>query len=433
MNKRVIRSAVAGVMGLSTCAFAQDPTASELREQIEALNAKVQRIEAAEAAEAQTRATSAGVMEDAVRRSQLLQSGAVTAGYDGKEFFLGSADGNFKVVPIFQLQIRNNTNWNEDGKDSGGDDLDNGFEIRRAKAGLKGNAFSKNLKYELRWAFARSGGAPVLELANIGYAFNETWGFRIGQFKDPTIREENVSSGRQLAVDRSLLNELLGGGQTDYVQGVTLLYNNGDNFRAELGYIDGANTDNTDYTDGGGGPAIAEVDPSWGALARAEYKVFGDWKNYDDFSMLKVKENLLVIGAGANFTEGGDSSILFHTVDAQYKNAGLPFGVYAAYVGNQIDGDDSGYNWGALLQGSYMINDKLEVFARYDYTDIDSAEDQYSEITVGGNYFFAGHNAKATIDVGFLPDGSPTSESGIGVKEGDDFQFVVRGQFQLAF
>ena len=37
------------------------------------------------------------------------------------------------------------------------------------------------------------------------------------------------------------------------------------------------------------------------------------------------------------------------------------------------------------------------------------------------------------LDVSYLPDGSPSSESGIGVKEGDDAQFMLRGQFQLAF
>ncbi|HEY0009501.1 MAG TPA: hypothetical protein VGB55_12305, partial [Tepidisphaeraceae bacterium] len=90
-----------------------------------------------------------------------------------------------------------------------------------------------------------------------------------------------------------------------------------------------------------------------------------------------------------------------------------------------------GYNWGGLLQVSYMLSEKVEVFGRYDYTDLD-AGDEYSEITVGGNYYFAGHNAKMSIDVSYLPDGSPSSESGIGIKESEDAQFVVRGQFQLA-
>jgi hypothetical protein len=255
-------------LATAAIAAAADPTAAELRQQIEAMQAQINKIEAKAAASDQTQKTIENVLGDAERRSQLLQSGGLTAGYD-KGFFLASADGNFRLQPFFQFQFRSVTNYGEDAQDDGDDNLESGFEIRRAKFGIQGNAFSKDLKYQLRWASARSGGDLILENAFISYEFADNIGFRVGQWKDNTFHEEYVSSGRQLAVDRSLVNELLAGGQTDYVQGVALTYGGSDTpIRGEIAYIDGANTDNTDYTDGGGGPNIPDIDPSFGVSAR---------------------------------------------------------------------------------------------------------------------------------------------------------------------
>ena len=58
-------------------------------------------------------------------------------------------------------------------------------------------------------------------------------------------------------------------------------------------------------------------------------------------------------------------------------------------------------------------------------------EDFY-EITAGVNYYFMKHNAKVTVDVGYLPEGSPVGITGAGIFASDDNdQFYVRGQFQL--
>jgi len=430
-DRKLIVPAIAGVLGIAAIASAVEPTASELRQQIEALNQKVAKIEANEASSKQQQATLSSVLSDAERRSNLLQSGGVTGGFDGKEFFLGSADGNFKLVPNFQFQFRSVTNYGDDTNTTGDESTDSGFEIRRMKLGFKGNAFSKDLKYDFKWAFGRNSGSAVLENAFITYQFAPEWGFKVGQFKDPTFREEIMSSARQLAADRSLTNELLAGGLTDFEQGVTLIYTS-EALRGEFGFIDGANSDNTDYRDGDGNPAVGNrADANFGIIGRVEYKVMGDWKAYEDFTPMKTTADLLVIGGGINFTQAGSGNVYYHTVDAQYESGSTPFGAYVAYIGNYADDGDSTYSWGGIVQGSYMFDKNIEAFARYSLTDLDGG-DTYNEITVGANYYFAGHNAKATVDVVFLPDGSPTNESGIGVKSGDDFQFAVRGQFQLA-
>ena len=85
-----------------------------------------------------------------------------------------------------------------------------------------------------------------------------------------------------------------------------------------------------------------------------------------------------------------------------------------------------------------MLNEKWEVFGRYDYTSIDDervalSEDEFHEITAGVNYYARGHAAKWTADVTYLPDGTPSDQNGIGIldPDADESQFVVRGQFQL--
>jgi hypothetical protein len=62
--------------------------------------------------------------------------------------------------------------------------------------------------------------------------------------------------------------------------------------------------------------------------------------------------------------------------------------------------------------------------------------DVYNEFTVGVNYFLgkdgsAGHRAKVTVDVVYLPDGAPSTQTGAGIFAADDDQFALRAQFTL--
>jgi hypothetical protein len=263
---------------------------------------------------------------------------------------------------------------------------------------------------------------------------------KAGQWKDNVYHEETISSSKQLAVDRSLLNELIAGGQTDYVQGVSFIYAPKESpFRAEVAFHDGLDTDNTNFLDKMGGSLGLE--PNWGVSGRAEYLVQGGWKAYDDFTAMGNKESLLAFGGGFDYTEDGEFNGLLHTLDAQWENDnGL--GLYAAYIGVSRDlggALDSVYDWGVLIQGGYMLNPEWEVFARYDYTDIDDDlvaagdNDTYCEVTLGVNrYLFgAGHNCKLTLDLTYLPDGAPTDVEGIGVLSSGETEIVIRSQLQL--
>jgi hypothetical protein len=471
---------VGGAFAVTPAAFADDAADTQaLKEQIRLLQTKIERMETRqEAAQtqpaprpAQTQAAQpngtdavgaavGGALPDAERRSQPLSLSpqGFTAGYDNGKFLIQSEDGNFVLNPNAQFQFRYVANHRDAAED---DDTDGqlGFEIPRMKLALDGNVFSKNTTYRFQWDTNTTGGNLVLEEAYVRHAFGENfwggrlrnWAVKAGQFKDPTFHEELTSSKRLLAADRSLLNEVLAGGQTDYEQGVTMIYSptrplfGKTAWRAEFGFIDGANTDNTNFTDSGGPATLGVTNASWGAVARVDFKLAGNWKDYDDFTAMRTKDYLAVVGAGLNVTEGDGGTAWFHTVDVQWEPATVVPGlsVYGAYVGVSQDlrGEDAEnpYHWGFLAQAGYMLNDQWEVFGRYDYTDLDleavgggNAEDKLHEITVGVNYYMKGHASKITADFTWLPNGSPLDLQGIGVLEsGEEDQILFRVQYQL--
>lgn len=447
-NRHVLSAAVATVALLigGASVMAQE-TNEELKAEIKSLRERLAQVEARQNADASATPAAAQTKVETSTRTEVVRDAEdrsdVLAGYEEGKFFLRSADGNFSLSPGAQLQIRYTVNSSEDA--GGDDELEDGFEMRRAKFNFAGNIISKDFTYNLQWESNENGGAVTLEEAWVRYKFRDDMAVRLGQMKDNPFHEEWTSSKRQLAVDRSLLNELIAGGETDYVQAVRLEWDINDAWRADVSLHDGYNTDNTPFTESGGSTFVGVGPTEWGASGRVEFFAMGQdaKKQYDDFSAMKNKEELFVVGGGFDYSMAGNNHAFFHTVDAQYENAnGL--GIYGAVIG--LDRETSAatpaaelslYDWGFLAQAGYMLNEDYEVFGRYDITFLDDAglaagaEDTINEITVGVNRYFHGHSAKLTVDASYLPDGSPTTEAGIGVLASDEEQFVVRGQFQL--
>lgn len=434
--------AIALILGLgATPLSAQEtgePTVAELKAQVNALQRQVERLEANLHATGGT-PTKDEVMADAQKRS----APAMTGGYEDGKFILRAPDGSFSLSPGAQLQFRYIANSRDD--DTVGDDFQDGFDVRRAKFSFAGNVINEDTTYNFQWETNESNGEVTLEEAWVRFKVREDWHLRLGQVKDDVFHEETISSKRQLAVERSLLNELLAGGETDYVQGVRAEWDATDALRLNAMVHDGYNSDNTSFVESGGSNFTGIEPTEWGFSGRIEYFARGAdaKKQYDDFSAMKNKSDLLVVGAGADYSIAGDSHAFFHSVDVQYETTdGL--GLYGAAVGLQreIDPSDpsgvgSTYDWGLLVQAGYMFNEKWEGFARWDITFLDDAlldagdEDAISEFTLGVNYYLNGHAAKFTVDASYLPDGSPNNESGIGVLATDEESFIFRGQFQL--
>lgn len=428
-------AAIAALWGADVTAA--EPSYDELRQQVQQLQSRLDALETRQTAttgptSAEVDRTVRGVIADADRRSQLLSSGDVTAGYDNKGAFLRSQDGAFLLRPALQFQFRYVNNYNDAAKDESED----GFEVRRARFRFDGNVLSPDLTYSFVWDTNRGTGAVSLLDAWAQYRFAPQWVVKVGQFKESVFHERDISGYSQLAVDRSLTDAVLGGNLTDRVQGVSLIYGGTkDNpVRAEVAFHDGANSKNTDFRDANG--------EHWGAGGRVEYKFFGDWNDYKDFTAKGSKENLLVAGAGVDYTERDGAATALPTADVQFEGlAGwsLYGALHGAYTNARGGSDNESFDWGALAQVGYLLTDQLELFGRYDLIHLDSANangDDFNEITVGLNYYLgehgsAIHRAKITIDATYLPDGAPSNQTQAGVLAGGDDQFVFRAQFQL--
>lgn len=434
-----LAAAALGIVG--GVASAAQPSEEQLQLRVQQLEQRLAQLEA-QRTQQQQQAESARqqVLRDTEQRSQPLSlSSPVTAGYD-KGFFIRSDDGRFSLRPGIQLQFRNITNYRSDD-DS---DVQNGFEIRRARFRFDGNAISPDLTYSIVFDTNRNGGSVSLLDAWAQYRFAPQWAVRGGQFKESVFHEKDVSGFSQLAVDRSVADALLGGTLTERVQGVSLIYGGtkGNPWRLETAFHDGANSRNTDFRDtipGSSATAPPAYSADYGFGGRAEYKLLGDWGDYKDFTAKGTKADLLVLGAGADWTQRGGGDAVLTTIDAQWESpSGL--GLYAALHGNFFndDGEDR-VDLGGLVQAGYLFAPQWEVFGRYDLVALDDSggdEETFNEFTVGVNHYLgkdgnALHRAKLTLDAVYLPDGAPSNQTGLGILAGDEAEVVLRLQFQL--
>ena len=387
------------------------------------------------------------VLADADSRAKMQGSG-VLAGYDGGAY-LRSLDGNWEVKFNGLLQAR----WlynNAENQTS-----EHGTELRRTKLSISGHVLDPTWTYKISATWGRGGGSNT-EDAWIAKTFENNLWIRVGQIKGWFLRENMISSTKQLAVNSSMVHNAFTYGWT---QGVSAGWNN-EELNVFVQYLDGPNSANT--------AALSPTTNAW--VARAELK-FGEasWK---DFSYLTSKvgaEEGLLIGFGfqdySTDTTGGfeygnanaDRSNGW-TIDATWRGDGWNlFGYIVETSGEDtttaLTQDSSGW----LIQGGVMLNNNYELFAQYQAGEIDSAtfasgSNEMSAIRLGLNYWpIAGsNNLKWTTDIAWaddsLADGAATAGTGNGsadwtgtgngwradVQNGDG-QMLLRTQLQLLF
>lgn len=421
-------------------------TVAELQMQVQSLMGRQNEAWLTEQRAQEIRGLVQDVLADADTRASLLQGGAV-AGYD-KNFFLASADGNWMLKIAGQMQFRfvyNNQN------DASSDSDRWGFENRRTKLRFFGHAADPSWQYLVLGAFDREGadvgdgGTFALDEGWIAKDFENGWKVRFGQFKAPFLREELVSSTRQMAVERSLVNEEF---NQDRVQGVEVEY------KADQWRLAGAVSDGF-YPSGLGtdGTPWQIEDTEYALTGRIEYIVSGDWKMFDDFSGWREGGTGILLGGAVHYQMdeyGTSGPNPFTTLTTEVEHLGLTadisakfdrLGLFAAVVYRSLD-DDALVDLeqiGFVVQGGYFLTDDVEAFARYEWADadIDGVED-LSAITVGVNKYFNKHNLKWQTDVGFGLDEveSIWSTSSAGWRTdpvGEDGQIALRSQFQLLF
>ena len=398
----------------------------------------------------EVRALVAEVLNDAGNRTSLLAAG--DAGHDGKFFIAG--DG-FRLNVGGQLQFRYIADL-RDNDSANPDDFSNGFQTRRTKLDFNGEV-NKDWFFRVLVAANRDEGSVGLEEAFAGYKFANGVKARWGQFKLPMLREELVSSSRQLAVERSLVNEVF---TQDRSQGIEFAYAT-EQMRLAGAFSDGLDSENTDFNDGGGTalPIHPAGENEYALTGRAEFMLSGnDWKMWDDFTSKKGQDFGFLLGVAAHYQQSTqtptasdiDTDILQATVDASLE--GDSWNIFGAFIyrweeSSALGSSDTDFtDMGVVIQGGWRFAENTELFARWEILLADndrftSSEDTFNFLTVGINEYYAGHAAKATLDlVWSFEDTSNLISSGILPNTGtgqlgdsQDGEITIRAQFQLLF
>ena len=442
---------------------------------------------------AEIRAIVGDVLADASTRESMQASG-MTGGWNKDQggFFLASSSGDFKLNIKGQVQVR----WAMNHRDNGGLTTTTppkedswGFENRRTKLTFAGFVVDPSWTYEVKPVFNRTtsaGGNLVGSVEDIWLQkdFGNGIAVRAGQFKTPFLREELVSSSSQLAVERSLVNDLF---STKFAQGVQVEFGGraGDQWRAQVFYGDGMRANATSVPTGStataGGYAGSYTTSfngnttDYAFAGRLEYLGQGAWKAMRDFNSVIGDERSWMVGVGGMAQSirptnegpvnlGTTNSMWGVTADATVNFGGASIFAYGVYrqvslqEGVAVRGgglSDSMEQWGAVVQGGYYLNTEVELFARYEVGDTDTDKfrtadtgvdlESDSILTLGVNYFFGGNkDVRWTSDVGYafspigdfnssggdwLTDSSSTTDNG----STNDGQWVIRTQLQLLF
>lgn len=415
----------------------------------------------------EVRAIAAEVLDDARTRSSLLaELGA--AGHDGKNFYLASGDGAFRLSFRGQVQFRYLMSFrDEDDGDGDGTvqrDFEPGFQTRRTKLIFDGSAWEKNLTYRVQAAASRGTGDVVLEDSWVAYAFENGVSVTAGQFKLPFLREELLGSSSTLAVDQTSVYEAF---TADYGQGVQLGWT-GEDVRVFGAFSDGVFTRNSDFgSDRLATPAGLLSRPNAGesdfaVTCRAEFKHGDGWARFRDnggASGGDAAEGRLALLIGvAGHVEGGDASSsgfttgsylqAMWTVDATVKGDGWALSTYGVGSYSDLNGfageDVTNNDHGIVTEVAFRPEGSdLEPYFQYQVLIPDTDRTGGGEIrafnsfVVGANYYVHGHAAKFTADVVWrLDDDNPllTARTGSGYL-GDDnpHEVTVRIQWQLLF
>ncbi len=201
---------------------------------------------------------------------------------------------------------------------------------------------------------------------------------RVGQFQAPWLREVLVDSSMQLAAERSVVAQLFSQG---YSQGIQWGMES-DSFRINAGSLRrhrwchprSARTPTTPATP----PGRNNSRRTTRFAARADFKLSGDWSQFDDFSSFKGEEAGMMAGAAvlyqrsngnkSNAATTTGSKVFGITGDFTWDFGGASLFASGVWVQNKPkDAGDKTSPWGVTVQGGYFISEDLELFGRYEY------------------------------------------------------------------
>ncbi len=323
-----------------------------------------------------------------------------------------------------------------DYEEADGGDAISRFSIRRVLIDFSGHAFSERLTYRVQPEFSDTdlpharNVYPLLLYVN--YEFSPGAQIRFGQFAVPFHWHFYVPQQGLYFYERSIASADFGtfGGWDKGVlfHGTTRL---GDRpFRYGLSIIDGEGFNRRKNRDTGHTFSAQAVYAAMGTFPAGEPDV------------RRSGEPQLTIGAGVQYgmdSEARDwtlgrspnrrADFFIATVFARYAYQGLSFigeGFFRNVMPESPVVDDFNGNAFTIAGGYMIVPDRVEFVARYTGlhydTDLDDAD--ASELGVGFNFYFRGHNAQLRIQYQRI-------DSGAWAPGGNYDHFVVEAQIQF--
>lgn len=347
-------------------------------------------------------------------------------GYD-KGFFIKSDDGKFslkltgRVQPFYNL-LRTETAATKN--------VANNFEVRRARLTLEGNIHSKSLLYKMQTDFGK--GFVTLKDFHADVELTKDVWLRFGQWKRPFSRQQINSSGRLEVADRSITDKSFGAGR-DIGIAIRNDYEKSPELEWIVGVFNGTGDASTitstttidmdgDATTTTGLPTNVPKELKPAIIARVGINR-GGLKGYSEADL---EGGPMRFGVGASvWVEGdydeNDASNQKAELDGVVKVDGLSLSGGLYYMTEQ-DGDSVSDATAALLgfhaqAGYFLVPKHWQAVGRFGFVNdmnradgVDKSARDQQEISVGGNYYAFGHDAKIAAAVRFTKIG----EAGYG-------------------
>ena len=373
------------------------------------------------------------VLADADTRSSLQGSGA-GAGYNGG-FFMSSADGNYSMKVNVLEQIR----WTfDDRSNAGANDQSWGFENKRTRLTFGGNMVDSSWSYKLAYYFAYSNDvefdqdSPVLADAFVAKDLGNGLSFTVGQFKLPFSGEYGTDAGNLQFNDYSTISNAFANG---YGQGLMMTYAS-DAFRGAVAYVNALNSTNDEF-------ATGSPEDEFAFAGRAEFKLSGTWDQFNNAMSFRGEEMGVLIGGGINWSDSNDPTtgdIFGATADVTVDFGGA--NIMGAFYWDNVDNGTSENPYGFTVQGGLFVSDDVELVARYEFGDADSAalDNEFSTATIGANWYLAQNTAKFGANFGYAFDGigntwgfAASGNNWLQDTAGEDGQWMVQAQLSFSF
>jgi hypothetical protein len=364
-----------------------------------------------------------------------------TFGRGSRGIFIESADGNFRTSLQFRLQFRASHPYDPDPDEDVDFDAPSATQtqIRRARFKVDGHGFAPWLRYYMEYDV----GISRLLNFEVKVEKSEQFRFKVGQWKAFYTRERVVSSGRQVTVDRSLINRPF---TIDRQQGISFYGRLGAGTTADVNYWVSAFT-------GLGANGPRNDDNKLMYMGRLQWNPFGRVVDFRGSDLERSEEAALSIAVGAvtnnspctRFSGSGCGQLVGYTGDRDYRINQAMFETAFKYRGFSWDQE---FHWKRIedkstgdeteLLGNYAMvgyfpgeviesfPDPLMLGVRWSVFEPDETvnDSDWSELTVAGTWFFNGHDNKLTAEYAlFTAKDALNSSSGSRWRLQWDIQF----------